>query len=148
MIAVDHGVVAPVRRATLADLSECGAWLLTRLASDWPTTPVLALGWLRSALEQNDQAFMRCGNAFGMAHLEGGRLGAGPRIVVDFVIHEAKNKGAPEMLEIYAWMERWARGLGAIGLFRVDDFSDCDRNEIKGRLGKLRRDEVYSVMFG
>ena len=145
--ATSEPVLPPVRRASLADLTECGAWLLTRIANDWPTTTTSALSWMRSALDGNDQAFMRCGDAFGMAHIESGRLGAGNRVVVDFMVHEQRAKGTPEMLEIYSYLERWAKSLGCTGVYRVDDLSDCDRKDIKGRLGHLSRKEAYHAVF-
>jgi hypothetical protein len=44
-------------------------------------------------------------------------------------------------------MLRWAKSLGASGLFRVDDFSDAERSFIRAKIGKLVRRESFNAVF-
>lgn len=137
----------PTSRATAADVNEMGSWLLPRICEHWGTDNHRAIAWLRGAFASNEQALVRCGDAIGMAHLEPGRMGHPCRVIVDFVLSERLADGGDEILEIFAWMARWARQFEASGLFRVDDFTDIDRSFIRGRLGKLTKRESFNLVF-
>lgn len=137
----------PVHRAGPADLNETGEWLIPRIVEHWSTTPAMVMGWMRGALPSNEQALMRCGDAMGMAHVEPGRMGHPCRVIVDFVLSRHMAEGVDECVEIFAWFAHWAKGHGASGLFRVDDFTDIDRSYIRGRLGKLTKRESFNVVF-
>jgi hypothetical protein len=141
-------IVAPaVQRAGLGDLTTVAPWLLPRIVEHWKTTEHQAMLWLRGSLPSNEQALMVCGDAIGMAHVEPGRLGRGPRVVVDFVLCARQEIQLIECEEIFAWFARWARGMGAVGLFGVDDFCDIDRSWIRGKIGRLTKHESVSLIF-
>lgn len=138
--------VLTVGRASLADIGE-SPWLVARIAEHWVTTPGHAMGWLRSSLDINDQALVRCGPAFGMAHVEYGRMGSPNRVVIDFVIAKGKDEDTDAMVAVFGWFETWAKRLGCSGLFRVDDFTDCDRSWIVHRLGRLSVRQMRHAIF-
>jgi hypothetical protein len=140
-------VVPPVRGASLADLNEQGAWLIPRMVEHWGTTPAQAMFYLRGTLSSNEQRVLCCGDAVGMSHIEPGRMGHPCRVVVDFVLSKRGIDGVDECCEIYDWMLRWSKSLGASGLFRVDDFSDAERSFIRAKIGKLVRRESFNAVF-
>lgn len=137
----------PIRGTTLADINEVGDWLLPRIVEHWQTTPQLAIFWLRGSLPSNEQRLISCGDSIGMAHIEPGRMGHPCRVVVDFVLSKHLADGAEECCEIFGWFANWARGLGASGLFRVDDFTDADRSYIRSKIGKLTKRESFNAIF-
>ncbi len=143
----------PVHGASLADINEKGEWLIPRMCEHWATSQHHAIAYLRGTLASNEQRLMCCGDAIGMAHIEPGRMGHPPRVVVDFVLSkhgEAVRRGeenAEESAEIFAWFAGWAKTLGASGLYRVDDFTDVERSFIRARIGKLRKREVFDAIF-
>lgn len=136
-----------VQRLGPADLHEMGSWLLPRIVEHWQTNEQLALYWLRGALPSNEQGLIRCGDAVGMAHIEPGRLGHQARVVVDFVLCQRGEAGVAEMKEIYGWFMRWARSMGASGVFRVDAFSDLHRTWIRDKMGRLTKTESINLVF-
>lgn len=135
------------RGASSADINEKGEWLLPRMCEHWGTTPHHAIAYLRGALPSNEQRLICCGDAIGLAHIEPGRMGHPCRVVVDFVLSKHLTDGADECVEVFAWFDRWARSLGASGLYRVDDLTDADRSYIRHRLGKLTKRESFSVIY-
>jgi hypothetical protein len=137
----------PVRRAGVADINECGPWLLPRMCEYGATIPERAIAYLRATIPANDQALVRCGDAMGMCHVEPSSLGHPCRMVVDFVLSKHLTDGVDECCEIYAWMANYAKGHGASGLYRVDDFSDADRSFIRARIGKLTKKESFHCYF-
>ena len=136
-----------IQRLSSADVNEMGPWLLPRIAEHWGTTQQLAKYWLSGAIPSNEQALVRCGDAAGMAHIEPGRMGHPPRVIIDFVLSERLGDGVDEICEIFGWMANWARSLGASGLFRVDEFTDADRSYIRGKVGKLTKKESFNRVF-
>lgn len=140
-------VVPPIQRASVADINELGEWLIPLIADHWVTTPQLAKYWLSGAIPSNEQALVRCGNAIGMAHVEPGRMGHPCRVIVDFVLSKDGAEGEDECVDIFQWLMRWAKGLQASGLFRVDDFTHATRSAIRERLGKLIRKESHNRIF-
>lgn len=147
-IAVAAVPPPPIRGASMADINEKGDWLLPRMCEHWATSPHNAIAYLRGALPSNEQRLICCGEAIGLAHIEPGRMGHPPRVVVDFVLSRLQGDGVDEICEIFAWFHQWAKTLGASGLYRVDDFTDADRSFIRARLGqKLRKREVFDAIF-
>lgn len=148
-IAEPRGVPPPpIHGASLADINEKGDWLLPRMCEHWATSQHHAIAYLRGTLASNEQRLICCGDAIGMAHVEPGRMGHPPRVVVDFILSKQGEEGPDECVEVMAWFHGWARTLGASGLFRVDDFTDIpDRSYIRHRLGKLTRRESFNLIF-
>lgn len=141
--------VPTVERAGLGDLTEMAPWLFSRLTEHWKTTDHLVMYWLRGSLPSNEQALVRCGDAIGMAHVEPGRLGQGPRVVVDFVLSQRAGEiQIPECEEIFAWFMRWAKGMQATGLYNLDDLTDIDRSWIRSKLQtRLTKRESHNAIF-
>ncbi len=137
----------PIRGASLADINEKGDWLLPRMCEHWATTQHHAIAYLRGALPSNEQRLICCGDAIGMAHIEPGRMGHAPLVIVDFVLSKHLTDGVEECVEIYGWFQQWARTLGASGLYRVDDFTDADRSYIRSKIGKLTKRESFNAVF-
>lgn len=144
---VNPAPLPPVQGASPADINEKGDWLIPRMCEHWATTSHHAIAYLRGTLASNEQRLMCCGDAIGMAHIEPGRMGHPPRVVVDFVLSKHLTDGAEECTEIYGWFFGWAKTLGASGLYRVDDFSDADRSYIRAKIGRLTKRESFSAIF-
>lgn len=140
-------VMPPTRGASPADINEAGEWLIPRMCEYWNTSSYHAIAYLRGSLASNEQRLICCGDAIGMAHIEPGRMGHPPRVVIDFVLSKRLTDGAEECCEIFGWFQGWARSLGASGLFRVDDFCDADRSYIRHKIGKLTKRESFNAIF-
>jgi hypothetical protein len=136
-----------IQRVGPADINEMGPWLLPRIVEHWKTNDQLAMYWLRGALPSNEQALVRCGDAIGMAHIEPGRLGQPPRVVVDFVLCQRGEAGVDVMKEIYGWFVQWARSMSASGVFRLDGCSDLHRTWIRDKIGRLTKTESVNLVF-
>jgi hypothetical protein len=113
----------------------------------WQTTAQQAMFNLRGSLSSNEVLLLTCGDSVGQCHVEPGKMGHPPRVLVDFVLCRRGADGDDTMGPIFRWMAGWAKSLGSQGLYRVRDFTDMDAHSFRTELGKLTRREIWSLLF-
>jgi len=129
-----------VRRFSIADLSQHGAWILRRLQILFPDMPEQWIGgWMRGLIWNNEHLFLYQDHAVSLAQIV-----HSPGIKTTKVVQErfvwVENREDKEQLalaaDFYTHMKVWAGRQGAERIV-VCESSDVPKSLIEARLGRL-----------
>ena len=139
---------APMRRFSMADLSQHGPWLLKRFQLKFPNFAERAVaGYLTGLVTNNEHLFLYQDHAVALAQIVHSP-GIRPVKQVQERFVWVEDRGAKQQLEdaadFYIRIHDWAKGLDAERIIVCED-TDVPKTLIEARLGRIFDTKVSHV---
>jgi hypothetical protein len=125
-----------IRRFTLADLSQHGAWIAQRLMKLRPELTDRQLRtWLTNLIESNAHLFLYQPHAVALAEVVREESLAGKPVVRERFVFMQEGHDA-EAAEFYVEFMRWAGSLGAEQVI-VEEMTDVPHELVRAKVGRV-----------
>ena len=133
-------------RVSRADLDEMGAWLADRIVQRHPyKTKEAVFSWLLGAQTQNDQLFVRAGEAVALVQLHKAFLPAHPWCETIFCLAREGCEG--DASGLFQDIRSWGEHHGCTHVVINEPLCDAQRADIALEIGSVKQDRQSIVRF-